>query len=169
MADASAEELRKAREAAYRLLARRARSVAEIESRLAERRFSKPVIRATVEHLAASSYLDDGAFARAHARYLMEARPMGRRRLAWELKQKGLAESLVAEAVEEVWAGRSEPDVAREVARRRLEAYRGLDALTIRRRLRGYLERRGFAYETIIAVLTEVLPPADPPRHSGSP
>ncbi|MFQ5894012.1 MAG: regulatory protein RecX [Nitrospinota bacterium] len=169
MADPSPEELRKAREAAYRLLARRARSVAEIESGLAERRFSQSVIRQTVEHLAAAGYLDDGAFARAHARYLMEARPMGRRRLAWELSQKGLAESLVAEAVEEVWAGRSEHHVAREVAQRRLEAYRGLDGATIRRRLKGYLARRGFPYDAIRTVLAELLPPPDPPRHSGSP
>ncbi|MCH7768343.1 MAG: regulatory protein RecX [Nitrospinae bacterium] len=156
MAEPGLEELRKAREAAHRLLARRARSVAEIKSKLAERRFSPAVIRRTVERLASVGYLDDTAFARSHARYLMEARPMGRRRLSWELSRKGIEKGLVEEAVEEVWAGRSEREVAREVAMRRLEAYRGLDETTVRRRLKGYLERRGFPHGDIVTILREI-------------
>ena len=156
MAEPGLEELRKARETAHRLLARRARSVAEMKSKLAERRFSPAVIRLTVERLASVGYLDDAAFARSHARYLMEARPMGRRRLSWELSRKGIEKGLVEEAVEEVWAGRSEQDVAREVAMRRLEAYSGLDAPTVRRRLKGYLDRRGFPYEDIVTILREL-------------
>ncbi len=156
MAEPGLEELRKAREAAHRLLARRARSVAEIKSKLAERRFSPAVIRRTVERLASVGYLDDAAFARSHTRYLMEARPMGRRRLSWELSRKGIEKGLVEEAVEDVWAGRSEQEVAREVALRRLEAYRGLNETTVRRRLKGYLERRGFPYGDIAAVLREL-------------
>ena len=150
MAEPGLEELRKAREAAHRHLARRAHSVAEIKSKLAERRFSPAVIRRTVERLA---------FARSHSRYLMEARPMGRRRLSWELSRKGIEKGLVEEAVEDVWAGRSEQEVAREVALRRLEAYRGLDETTVRRRLKGYLERRGFPHGDIITVLRELSSP----------
>ena len=157
MAEPGLEELRKAREAAHRLLARRGRSVAEIKSKLAERRFSPAVIRRTVERLASVGYLDDAAFAHSHARYLMEARPMGRRRLSWELSRKGIEKGLVEEAVEEVWAGRSEREVAREVAMRRLEAYRGLDAPIVRRRLKGYLERRGFPHGDIVTILREIL------------
>ncbi len=156
MAEPGLEEHRKAREAAHRLLARRGRSVAEMKSKLAERRFSPAVIHRTVERLVSVGYLDDDAFARSHARYLMEARPMGRRRLSWELSRKGIEKGLVEEAVEEVCAGRSEQEVAREVALRRLDAYRGLDALTVRRRLKGYLERRGFPHGDIVTVLREL-------------
>ena len=159
MAEPGLEEFRKAREAAHRLLARRARSVAEIKSKLAERRFSPAVIRRTVERLASVGYLDDAAFAHSHARYLMEARPMGRRRLSWELSRKGIEKGLVEEAVEEVWAERSEQEVAREVALHRLEAYRGLDPPTVRRRLKGYLERRGFPHGDIVTILRELSSP----------
>lgn len=156
MKEDSNKAYQKAKDAAHRLLARRARSVAEMKSKLAERRFSPAVIRRTVERLASVGYLDDDAFVRSHARYLMEARPMGRRRLSWELSRKGIEKGLVEEAVEEVWAGRSEQDVAREVAMRRLEAYSGLDAPTVRRRLKGYLDRRGFPYEDIVTILREL-------------
>lgn len=84
---------------------------------------------------------------------------MGRRRMTWELRQKGVGKGLVEEAVEEVWEGRSELEVAKDVARRRLKAYRGLDAPTIRRRLKGYLERRGFPYGDIVEVVRELTPP----------
>ncbi len=84
---------------------------------------------------------------------------MGRRRLSWELSRKGIEKGLVEEAVEDVWAGRSEQEVAREVALRRLEAYRGLDETTVRRRLKGYLERRGFPNGDIITILRELSSP----------
>ncbi len=156
MSDPTPEALRKALDAAYRLLARRAHSVAEIESKLADRKFSPVVISRAIDRLTSEGYLDDGAFARSFARHLMEHRPMGRRRMTWELRQKGVGKGLVEEAVEEVWAGRSELEVAKDVALRRLKAYRGLDAPTIRRRLKGYLERRGFPYGDIAEVVREL-------------
>ena len=67
-----------------------------------------------------------------------------------------LSKNPTFQAVEEVWAGRSEREVAREVALRRLEAYRGLDAPIVRRRLKGYLDRRGFPYEDIVTILREL-------------
>lgn len=158
MASPDAEELQRARQAAYRLLARRARSVSELKGKLSERRFSPSVVRLTIEYLTTLGYLDDAAFARGRARYLMENRPMGRRRLAWELAQKGVGKELAEEAVEEVWAGRSERSVALTLARRRMESYRGLPEAKAKRRLHGYLERRGFALDVIITVLRELFP-----------
>ena len=63
-----------------------------------------------------------------------------------------LSNNPTSQAVEEVWAGRSDREVAREVALRRLEAYRGLDETTVRRRLKGYLERRGFPHGDIVTI-----------------
>jgi regulatory protein len=155
MAGSAPEELTKARNTAVRLLARRAHAVAELEAKLAKRRFAPSVIRQTIEHLCSLGYLDDGAFARSQARYLMEFRPMGRKRLAWELTRKGLDRSLVEKAVDEVWEGRSERSVALALAKRRLEAYRGLPLQKAKRRLKDYLGRRGFALEDIFSVLDE--------------
>ncbi len=63
-----------------------------------------------------------------------------------------LSNNPTSQAVEVVWAGRSEQEVAREVALRRLEAYRGLDETTVRRRLKGYLDRRGFPHGDIVTI-----------------
>ncbi|MBI5378793.1 MAG: RecX family transcriptional regulator, partial [Nitrospirae bacterium] len=54
----------RARALAYRLLARCARSVREIEERLTRKGFDPPVIARTIAHLQAAGYLDDARFAR---------------------------------------------------------------------------------------------------------
>ena len=74
-----------------------------------------------------------------------------------------LSKNPTFQAVEEVWAGRSEREVAREVAMRRLEAYRGLDETTVRRRLKGYLDRRGFPHGDIVEVVRELTSRKVPP------
>lgn len=151
------EELVKARRVALRLLARRPCSVVEVEARLAERRFPPDVIRRTVDHLISLGYLNDEAFARGRARYLMETRPMGRRRLAWELVKKGVGKELAETSAGEAFSELSEREVALEVARRRLQSYRGLPRQKAKGRLKGYLERRGFSLSDIIAVVDELL------------
>jgi regulatory protein len=130
--------------------------VSELKTKLAERRFSPSVISQTVEYLSSLGYLDDEAFARGRARYLMESKPMGRRRLAWELTQKGLGRKDVEAAVEEAWEGRSEQEVALEVASRRMASYRDLPETKAKRRLKGYLERRGFSAADIFSVMEEI-------------
>lgn len=137
-------------------MSRRARSVAELEGKLAERRFSHEVIRQTVVYLSELGYLDDEAFARSRARYLMESRPMGRKRLAWELTRTGLDKRLVEATVVEAWEGRSERQVALALAKRRMEAYTNLPQLKAKQRLKGYLERRGFELSEIFSVLREL-------------
>ena len=157
MSKLPSDDFSQARKAALRLLARRARSVAEMEAKLAERSFSEEVICRTVERFKELGYLDDEAFARSLAGYLMESRPMARRRLAWELAKKGLDKRVVEDVLQEIWAERSELEVARAVARRRLAAYGGLEPAKAKRRLKGYLERRGFASSDIFTILGELL------------
>lgn len=158
MSKPATDELKRARQAAFRLLARRARSVRELEDKLAERKFSPDAVRRTLEDLSSLGYLDDESFARGLARYLMESRPMGRRRLSWELARKGLERQVVEAAVEEAWEGRSERDVALEVASSRMASYRGLPDKKAKARLKGYLERRGFSAPDVFSVLEELFP-----------
>jgi regulatory protein len=152
------EELSRARQAALRLLARRGRSSKELSNRLKDKGFSPETIRQTIERLEELGYLDDLRLARSLARYLLETRPSGRKRLAWELAQRGFPKELIHEALEEAYQGLDERLLALEVARRRLETYRDLKPQAARRRLAGYLQRRGFATEDILSILEELFP-----------
>lgn len=151
---ASRDERHRAKDAALRLLALRLRSEGEVRDRLRRRGFSEAAADDVVEDLRGAGALDDRRFAEAWVRGRQALRPTGRMRLRWELRQKRVP----AEVIEDAVAGAGdELEAAREAARRRLPALRGLDRDTQRRRLGGFLQRRGFAGGTVVRVLREVL------------
>lgn len=104
-------------------------------------------------------YVDDEAYAVAFARERIRVRPRGRPRLVSELLTRGvareIAERAAAGALEE--EGVTEEDLLREAAVRRMKALRGLEPTVARRRLKGFLLRRGFRAEAVRTVVDELL------------
>ena len=151
---------RRGREAAARMLAVRPRSTAEVHERL--RRAGVPAESAArvVGDLAASGYLDDLEFARTWIRGRLATRASGLLRLRSELREKGVANSLIEQAIHDLH-GEEDPSAAEErraleLVERRLRAYARLAWDAKVRRLAGLLQRRGFAAHTIARVLRTV-------------
>jgi len=145
-----------AREAALRLLAVRARSRNELLDRLRRKGFDPGVAAEVVAGLEGVGLVDDRAFARLWADERMRLRPVGPRRLRHELLEKGLARALVDEVVEEVFAEHSEVDVARRALEKRARGASAPIRAKELARLRSFLLRRGFSYETTREVLREL-------------
>ncbi len=143
---------------AIKLLAMRALSSEELRRRLARRGVPPEQISATVAKLIAARYLDDVEYARAWARSRAHRRSLGPTRLAQELRAKGLAEGDIAGALREAYTERGAREVAEAAAMRRLPALQGLPPDVARRRLAGYLSRRGFAAEIILALCRKHFP-----------
>jgi regulatory protein len=162
--DKPADDRPDAWEIAVRLLAMRALSSEELRRRLARRGVPPGQISATLAKLTASRYLDDAEYARAWARSRAHRRSLGPTRLAQELRAKGLAEGEIAGALREAYTERGAQEVAEAAAVRRLPALQGLPPDVARRRLAGYLRRRGFAVEIILALCRKHFPPGDDPR-----
>ncbi|MHB8733644.1 MAG: regulatory protein RecX, partial [bacterium] len=127
-----------------------------------------------IADLTNDGYLNDLEFARAWVRNRLAVRPCGALRLRSELREKGVASSLIEQAIREV-SGEEEAAVAQEAANaaggpaetgeerrardlveRRLRAYTRLAWDARIRRLAGLLQRRGFAAPTIARVLRTV-------------
>ncbi|MCW2862620.1 MAG: regulatory protein RecX [Actinoallomurus sp.] len=87
--------------------------------------------------------IDDEAFARAWVQSRHAGRSLGRRALAAELRQRGVADDTVKEAVEEL-APEQEESAARELVAKRMAATRGLDPTKRTRRILGVLARKGY-------------------------
>lgn len=138
-----AETRQRAYEAGLRLLAYRPRSEREMRQRLARRGFGRPLIDETVEHLRRLGYLDDDAFARYWTESRDQLSPRARRLIQSELRLKGIDSDTAAEASAEV----CDDDAAYRAAVRRLRSLAGLEFLSFRDRLGGFLRRRGFSYE----------------------
>ncbi|HEX6941164.1 MAG TPA: regulatory protein RecX [Longimicrobiales bacterium] len=166
------EDLRwKVREAALNLLSYRARSEAELRRRLLRKDYPAEVVEACIAELAGNGLLDDAAFAASFVRDRVRGRPRGARRLAQELRAKGVDPATAAAAIDGTFAAEdvTELDLARQAASGWARRARGPkpadrggatpeDRWTARRRLYGYLARRGFAGDVIRIVLDEVLP-----------
>ena len=86
-------------------------------------------------------------------------RPRGRRLLQQELRQKGIASETVRDVIEE--SDLDEIGMATTLARQRVPRYAGQDPLTVRRRLGGYLARRGYGFDVVRAALNTALGEAD--------
>ena len=151
---------RRAREAALRLLSARPRSTAEVRARLHRAGVSPDSASAAITDLVRDGYLDDLEFARAWVRSRVSIKTCGSLLLRSELREKGVAPSLIEQAIREADgeedAAVAEERRARELAERRLRAYTRL-AWDVRiRRLAGMLQRRGFTASTIARVLRAV-------------
>jgi len=128
-------------EAGLRLLSYRPRSEKEMRRRLGRRGISLPLIADTVRRLKERGYLDDEAFARFWTETREATSPRGRRLIVQELRTQGVNADTAAAATASV----SDEEAAYRAASRRLQAFRGLDFDAFRRRLGGFLVRRGFS------------------------
>ncbi len=147
------DDRRRIREAAIRLLAVRARSAEELRRRLILKRFPAEQVERVVADLQAKGYQSDEAFARQYAEEKRTLSGWAPARLKRELRARGIAAGLIDKIVTETY---QELDLAAEVLPRALSRWRSSKELSLekrRRRLTGYLQRRGYDWETIRSVL----------------
>lgn len=160
-ADARHPQYAEAKTAAVRLLARRARTRADLEARLRRKGLVAEAIRQALDDLERAGYIDDEQYARDRVAELLRRSPRGQAALMHALTGEGLpwdlAERIVAERLEGEDTGRWAVEAARERAKR----LRGLDEETARRRLYGYLKRRGFEDGEVLRAIEEALSAPD--------
>lgn len=140
-------------ERALRLLSQRAYSRAELRLKLERLGYGQEAISRAILKLEEYGYLDDKRFAEEYASAKLRLKGMGKLRLRRELVSKGVGEEAIEEGIRRAFEGRSEEEVAMEVAQRRLAAYSGLDASTLKRRLYAFLLRRGFTHDVALRVI----------------
>ncbi|MEA3346393.1 MAG: RecX family transcriptional regulator [Chloroflexota bacterium] len=138
-------------EKALDLLSYRPRSTTELARRLRQAEFPPPATEAALDRLKRVGLVDDRAFAKWWVENREKFRPRGRRMLRWELRQKGVSDHII----DEVLAPLDERSSASKLAQKRAPRLRDLDKETFRRRLRGYLARRGFPYSIVRDVVQE--------------
>lgn len=151
----SSADLNRAKERALRLLEVRGRSKRELVLRLERAGFSGPTIEAVVAWLVSLGYLDDRRFADEWVRSRTARKPLGPRRLRYELQRLGVDRSVVDGAV-----GAIEDEHAVELALRaaapRVRRRRDLPPEEWRRKTYAFLLRRGFDGETIEKALARL-------------
>lgn len=129
---------------ALRILALRAHTRAELRRKLLSRDFDADEVETLLDRLIRLGYLDDAAAARSWIRRRSEDRPMGRRMLERELRQRGVTESVRRAALDEAYGERDELTRALEAGGKRLRSLRPGEDPRARERLLRFLKGRGF-------------------------
>jgi len=155
IADLKAED---AHEVAYQralnLIVRRMRSGAKIQENLRRHGISEEIIASVVERLERSGMIDDKLFAQAWVENRSEFRPRSKRALAYELRQRGIADEVIDHVLAETMP--DEAGLAYQAALKYSRKLNQLDWFEFRRKLSGHLARRGFSYDIVIAVVDRV-------------
>lgn len=147
------EEVANATESALRLVTHRARTEVELRRRLARNGFSPEAITTTIERMHEWRYLDDEDFARRFVESREGHRPRSASMIRRELVGKGVDAETAGQVVDE--AAIDDEAIARELTRKWLSQHLRDDAEARRRKLIGFLQRRGFGWDIIRRVVDD--------------
>jgi len=150
-------KISKAKDYANLLLKFRYRSVAELQDKLTEKGFPESTVFELIEEYKRKGLLDDIKFAKMWTQDRMNLKPKGRLLVKQELKQKGLSEEAIEEGINDAGLELQEYELARDLAKKRMQQLNGVPKLKLRKRLYDYIVRRGFEYEVAAKAVKEVL------------
>ena len=141
---------------ALAMLARRDHSTGELARKLAAKGITAAEIEEVTERLKEAGYIDDRRLAGRWAEQLVESGKGYGPRLRQELERRGFPRELVQETVAVVSEGHDEGETLKAVLERRYpDLDRRLGDDREKRRIIGYLQRRGFSFAAILQALRE--------------
>lgn len=154
---AYAADVEASRRVALRLLASRPRAVNELLRRLRERGHNPSAVAEAVGRLEETGLLDDSEFAEHFVR-VRAPKGYGRSRLIRDLLARGVDRRVAERAIDRALEceGVDQTDQVRELVVKRARQLRHLPPETKRRRLLGYLERRGFRGREVTELVDEL-------------
>lgn len=135
-------------EASFRFLSFRPRSEKEVQDFLKKKTPDTKLRDRVINRLHELGYLDDAKFTKWWIDQRTAHRPKGARLIAQELKAKG---------VEAKGIRLDERLLAKQAIAKKLDLWRRLPKLEQKKKLYGFLGRRGFATEVIHRVIDEVV------------
>jgi regulatory protein len=133
---------------AVRLLAAANRSTKELAKRLKDKGYETEIVESVIEELRKHRILNDEKLVRETVQWNIEGKRLGRKRIALELKRRGIQETKITEALES-YSKDSEANLAKELAAQRWEKFKNVEPRKRRQRIYDFLIRRGFDFELV--------------------
>jgi regulatory protein len=145
-----------AKEVAYlraiKFISYRPRSRKEVVDNLKKHEVPEATIEEVLSRLEEIKLVDDVRFAEMWVDNRSDLRPRGRYALRAELRQKGLDDDTIEEAIADL----DEHPLALAAAERKASRYASLEEHAFRQKLYGFLSRRGFSFDVIKPVVQEL-------------
>ena len=152
----AADEAMRAKNYALGLLREDIYSKTEMTKQLERDGYGDHTVRTIITELIHSGHIRDRQFAEKWIQKRLKTNPRGKTLLKQELIDKGVdketAEKVIAEVMVE-----DEEKLAFQIAQKQVRHYKKLPVHVAKRRLHGYLARRGFDSDVILQIIHRVL------------
>ncbi len=140
-------------QAALKLVDFRPRTEKELREKLSKKGFDKEKIEGVVEKLRESQVVQDDRFAESWVENRNEFHPRSQRLIRYELKNKGINE----EAIEEALKNSADDEVlAYNAAVKLKNRYSGLEWQVFQKKVMAHLLRKGFSYDVVSSTVKRV-------------
>ncbi len=142
----------KALDTAYRLLAARPHTKAEIRRKLSRKGHDSETITAIVSELQEKGYLNEDDMAQRWAQALVREKLWGPLKISAYLMQKGISRKIIDQVQRQLWQEIDEPDIAAQALRKR---FSGGEDESLRAKKAAFLRSRGFSSDVIYKISKE--------------
>ncbi len=147
------DEVEKGYKGALRSISRRPHAEQEIRRKMQRRGLSRSVQESVLNRLRSAGLLDDADFARIWVENRTAFRPRSARALTIELRQKGISKTEIDSALEDF----DEAEAAYQAGQKAAHRWKNVSEREFRKKVRGYLSRRGFSYSMITSVISRLM------------
>ena len=130
---------------ALNILGYRPRTETEVRRHLESYQIREEIITETIDRLKNNRLVDDYNFALNWIENRKEFRPRSRKALVFELRKHGIADQIIEQVLDQTEI--DEGQLAYQVASKQARKLHSLEWSEFRRKLSGFLARRGFPYD----------------------
>ncbi len=134
---------------ALKLLGLRSHSREELDRKLSRKGYSTESIRTVLDTLTREGVLDDRKFSMEFIRSRSSRKPSGKLKIQAELRKRGVADSIIAELLQEY----ESVELCHKAAEKKRGSIRGATVGEKQRKLAIFLHNRGFGWQEIQVVL----------------
>ncbi|MFA5168173.1 MAG: regulatory protein RecX [Candidatus Omnitrophota bacterium] len=149
------EQTKQALITCLRLLAASPKSGHELKRKLAAKGYSVEIIDQALNDLRTQGVLDDTAYAKDLMARFTLGRPVGRHKIAFELKRHGISKKISDEMLEKL-SIKDETERALEQARLKWTGWSQLDPRKRKKRLYDFLIRKGYDFQIAQDILQKL-------------
>ena len=150
------DDIRKAYNKAVHYLARRMRSEKEINDYLVSKEIDEPVIKEILHKLTTQKYINDEEFALAYVRTQANTTDKGPNVIKLELKEKGITEGILIQALEE-YPMEQQIDKAAKISKKFYNKNTKESFKIQKQKLENLLLRKGYSYDVINIAVNEAV------------
>lgn len=147
--------LERAKYQAVKYLSYRPRTTYEVESYLLKKGYSEQIISEVISYLKAQLYLDDDKFCQLWIEARVRLKPKGKKVLFFELKNKGIDNSIIERNINQNFTPEIELESAKNLAVKKLQQFNNNSSNT-KEKVMAYLYRRGFNNSIINEIICDL-------------